>query len=181
MVDDSVGYGKAAVGVSGEGRPSWDEYYSGIARAVSQRGECVRRQVGAVIVKNHTIIATGYNGAPAGEPSCLDGACPRAFSDAKPGEGYAQSGCKAIHAETNAIIRAGRDRCLGATMYITTDPCELCRPLIAAAGISRVVAGDAEPWNVPANSSVPGNDNVSPVSDVPLRGGCCGGGCCSEE
>lgn len=132
-------------------RPSWDEYYLGIANAVAARGECSRRQVGAVIVKHHTIIATGYNGAPAGEPSCLDGACPRAFSQAKPGEGYAQSGCKAIHAETNAIIRAGRDRCLGATMYITTDPCELCRPLIIASGIARVIACDAPVWEIDIN------------------------------
>lgn len=120
-------------------RPDWREYYLGIARAVAARGECVRRQVGAVIVRDHTIISTGYNGAPAGEPSCLDGACPRGDSDATPGKGYASSGCVAIHAEANAIMRAGRERCQGATMYVTAPPCELCAPLIKAAGLYKVV------------------------------------------
>lgn len=122
-----------------ENRPSVDDYYLGIAEAVSRRGECLRRRVGAVIVKNQTIVATGYNGAPPGVKSCLEGGCPRASSDAKPGEGYADSGCNVIHAETNAIIRAGRERCENATIYITDEPCELCRPLIDAAGIGLVI------------------------------------------
>lgn len=120
-------------------RPDWDEYYLGIADAVSARGECLRRRVGAVIVRDHSIVSTGYNGAPAGEPSCLEGACPRANSGVRPGSGYSESGCRAIHAESNAIIRAGLDRCLGATIYITDEPCDLCTPLIQAAGITRVV------------------------------------------
>lgn len=120
-------------------RPTWDQYYSLIAKAVASRGECSRRQVGAVIVKDHTIISTGYNGAPPGARSCLDGACPRASSDATPGRDYAESGCHVIHAELNAVIRAGRDRCMGATMYVTEEPCVLCVPLIRAAGISSVV------------------------------------------
>jgi dCMP deaminase len=121
------------------GRPDWDEYYLNIATAVACRGECVRRQVGAVIVRDYTILATGYNGAPPGEPSCVEGACPRAKSDVRPGVGYASSGCVAIHAELNAIIRAGRERCVGATIYINHEPCEMCSPLIRAAGIVRVV------------------------------------------
>lgn len=120
-------------------RPTVDDYYLGIAAAVSARAECMRRQVGAVIVKDATIVATGFNGSPPGEPSCLDGACPRATSGADPGTGYAASGCTAIHAETNAIIRAGRDRCLGATLYVTHDCCDLCAPLVRAAGVERVV------------------------------------------
>ena len=120
-------------------RPSFDEYYMGIAEAVSKRGECSRRQVGAIIVQDHTIISTGYNGAPAGQPSCLDGFCPRATSDAQPGVDYAQSGCKVIHAEANAVIRAGRDRCLKATIYVTEEPCVLCLPLIQAAGLKTVI------------------------------------------
>ena len=122
-------------------RPDWDEYYLGIADAVAARGECLRRKVGAVIVNGHSIVSTGYNGAPSGEPSCLDGFCPRASSGsgAVAGTGYAASGCTAIHAEANAIIRAGRDRCLGSTIYVTAEPCDLCAPLIKAAGIERVV------------------------------------------
>ena len=106
-------------------RPTWTEYYLGIAEAVAKRGECTRRQVGAVIV-NH-------------KKSCLDGMCPRAWSDATPGTGYAASGCTAIHAEANAIIRAGRARTVGATMYVTSEPCDLCSSLLDAAGIARTI------------------------------------------
>lgn len=122
-------------------RPSVDDYYLGIAAAVAARAECSRRQVGAVIVRDSTIVGTGFNGAPPGELSCLDGACPRAraFGAITPGTGYAASGCTAIHAESNAIIRAGRDRCLGATLYVTHECCDLCAPLVRAAGIARVV------------------------------------------
>ncbi len=125
-------------------RPGWDDYYLGIAQAVARRGECVRRQVGAVIVRDHTIVATGYNGFPPGEEkNCLTGDCPRGSSDARPGTGYAETGCRAIHAETNAIIRAGRAQCLGATIYVTTDPCVLCSSLIKASGITQVVVPPA--------------------------------------
>lgn len=120
-------------------RPTVDEYYLGIAQAVSARAECTRRRIGAVIVKDGSIIGTGYNGAPPGEPSCLDGACPRARKDVVAGIGYAESGCVVIHAEANAIIRAGRERCLGATLYVTDTCCEMCAPLVRAAGIVRVV------------------------------------------
>ncbi len=122
-------------------RPSVDEYYLGIAVAVSARAECVRRKIGAVIVRDQMIISTGYNGAPPGELSCLDGACPRAraFGPIKAGTGYAESGCVVIHAEANALLRAGRQRCLKATMYISDKSCDLCAPLIRAAGIIRVV------------------------------------------
>lgn len=120
-------------------RPDWTAYYLGIARSVAERGECTRRQVGAVIVKDHSIVATGFNGAPPGEKSCLDGVCPRAASDAKPGVGYASSGCVVIHAEVNALLRADWDRMQGATLYCTDEPCEMCAPLIRAAGIEAVV------------------------------------------
>lgn len=120
-------------------RPTIDEYYLGIAQAVSARAECTRRQIGAVIVKDDSIVGTGFNGAPPGERSCLDGACPRARKDVVAGIGYAESGCVVIHAEANAIIRAGRERCLGATLYVTDTCCEMCAPLVRAAGIIRVV------------------------------------------
>ncbi|HQZ85890.1 MAG: dCMP deaminase [Actinomycetota bacterium] len=125
-------------------RPGWESYYLGIAHAVAARGECTRRQVGAVIVHHHSIIATGYNGAPPGWTSCLDGGCPRADSDATPGSGYADSKCVAIHAEMNAIVRAGRERCLGATLYTTHEPCEMCMPLVHASGLYAVVWGSPD-------------------------------------
>lgn len=118
-------------------RPDWDDYYLGIAQAVSRRGECTRRQVGAVIVKDRRIIATGYNGAPPGEPSCLDGACPRANSDAPANTDYAMSGCTVIHAEANAIMYAG-SACRGATIYVTAEPCVLCAPLCRNMGLTVV-------------------------------------------
>ncbi len=112
----------------------------GVAHAVSTRGECVRRQVGAVILDPwNRVVSTGYNGAPPGEPSCLDGACPRARSDATPGVGYAASGCTVTHAEDNAITEAGRARCRGCTVFVTAEPCELCWPRLRGAGVARVV------------------------------------------
>ena len=125
--------------------PGWDEYFLGIAAAVSARAKCTRRRVGAVLVHEHRIIATGYNGAAPGRPDCLEGACPRgrlgyaevpAFSDYDvPG---APGFCIAIHAEVNALLFATRDT-KGATAYITDPPCPGCRKALAAAGIVRAV------------------------------------------
>jgi len=120
-------------------RPGWDDYYLGLAVAASTRGECRRRQVGAVIVNGYSVIATGYNGFAPGAPSCLDGACPRADSPHPAGVGYAESGFPAIHAETNAILRAGLAGTRGGVLYVTALPCEGCAMLIRAAEIKRVV------------------------------------------
>lgn len=125
-------------------RPDWDTYYLQIARAVSARADCTRRKVGAILVFGDDIIATGYNGAPSGEPGCLSaGACPRgrlSTVDIAPGSSYdtGPGSCIALHAEQNAIIRAGR-RSRGATLYVTDEPCEGCARLIRGSGISRVV------------------------------------------
>lgn len=122
-------------------RPDWDDYFLKITRAVARRADCSRRQVGAVIVKDRRIVATGYNGAPSGNKGCLEGGCPRAQSDAAPYSSYdtGPGSCIAIHAEANAIIYADRSRCEGATIYVTCEPCEGCSRLIAGAGIVRVV------------------------------------------
>ena len=120
-------------------RPGWDEYYLGVAKAFAARGECSRRQVGAIIVKDHAVVSEGYNGAPPGQPSCLEGHCPRARSNATPLKDYAETGCVVIHAEVNALLRASWTQMQGATMYVTCKPCELCAPIIQAAGIARVV------------------------------------------
>lgn len=125
--------------------PGWDEYFLGIATAVAARAKCTRRRVGAVIVHERRIIATGYNGAAPGRPDCLEGACPRGqlSYDEVPGLGdYDRPGtpgfCIAIHAEVNALLFATRDT-KGATAYITDPPCPGCRKALAAAGIVRVV------------------------------------------
>lgn len=120
-------------------RPTWHQYYLNIANSISLRGECTRRQVGAIIVKDHAIVGEGYNGAPPGEKSCLDGACPRAQSDALPNKNYAESGCHVIHAETNAMLRCSWDNMKGATLYVTAEPCNDCWPKIRATGINVVV------------------------------------------
>lgn len=128
--------------------PDWDTYFIGIAAAVAARAKCTRRRVGAVLVLDRRIIATGYNGAAPGVPDCLEGACPRGQLgyDVVPGLGdYDRPGtpgfCIAIHAEVNALLFATRDT-KGAWAYITDPPCPGCRKALAAAGIVRVVWPD---------------------------------------
>jgi dCMP deaminase len=133
-------------------RPGWDEYFLNVASAVSTRADCTRRQVGAVIVKDNRIVSTGYNGAPAGRPGCLDGACPRgqlSVSEVVPGSSYdtGPGSCIAVHAEANAIIYADYERCRGAVLYCTDEPCEGCCKLIAGAGILGVIwPGNTGVW-----------------------------------
>jgi dCMP deaminase len=122
-------------------KPDWDSYYLGIAKAVSARGDCIRRQHGAVIVKNHKIVATGYKGSPAGsENSCgATGQCPRNLDpNAKHSQGEYDL-CWATHAEANALLRASWEEMQGATIYITGEPCPGCRKLVSSSGIDRVV------------------------------------------
>ena len=124
-------------------RPSWDEFYLGIAAAASVRADCVRRKVGALLVTRQNWSAfTGYNGSPPGQPGCLsDGACPRAFSDVPMGSSYdtGPGRCVALHAEQNIIIRAAGQDLLGGALYVTEAPCDGCRRMIEGSGIVRVV------------------------------------------
>ena len=122
-------------------RPDWDEYYLGIAKAVSMRGDCARRQHGAIIVKDHKIVSTGYNGTPPGdERSCgKSGQCPRNLDpNAVHGAGDYDL-CWATHAEANALLRANWEELKDSTIFITGAPCSGCHKLIMSAGISRVV------------------------------------------
>jgi len=140
-------------------RPSWDEWFLRGAEWASERGACSRRQVGALIIDpvSHDIIEPGYNGPPSGHPDCLQGACPRATSGVEPGSSYdtGPGRCIAIHAELNAIIRAGR-RARGAHMYLTHEPCDGCMKAIMGSGIVRVAwrhdnqKGYAE-WTAPSS------------------------------
>lgn len=122
-------------------RPDRDPYYLGVAVAVSGRADCSRRQVGAIVVQGDVITGTGYNGAPPGGPSCLAGECPRATSGVAPGSSYdtGPGSCVAVHAEANAVIRAGRERSKGGTLYCSEQPCDGCLRLVWAAGVSRIV------------------------------------------
>lgn len=123
-------------------RPDWDEYFLGIAKAVAARGECVRSKVGAVIVVNRRIVATGYNGVEAGALSCLDGVCPRGLSGVPSDHPYYGAGaCIAIHAEDNAL-RDARRRGLsveGGTIYVSKEPCAGCARLIKDSPLGRAV------------------------------------------
>ena len=126
-------------------RPSWDAYFMSIARLVAGRSTCLRRQVGAIIVKDRRILATGYNGAPAGLQHCDETGCMRERLQVPPGERHEL--CRGIHAEQNAIIQSanygtGID---GATIYSTHHPCSVCAKMIINAGIDRVVTDDEYP------------------------------------
>ena len=122
-----------------DARPDWDTYFLALADTVATRADCRRRQVGAVIVdSDHRVIATGYNGAPAGQAGCLEGACPRGLATAEEVAAYSSyDNCIAIHAEANALLYA-RTSCKGATVYITDRPCLACYKLLTAAGVARV-------------------------------------------
>jgi dCMP deaminase len=126
-------------------RPDWDEYFLAIAKTVARRADCSRKQAGAVIVQRNRIVATGYNGAAAGQPGCgTDRACPRgrlSYDEVPPLSSYdtGPGSCIAIHAEANALLYADRGKCEGATLYCTYEPCDGCLRLIAGAGIDRVV------------------------------------------
>ncbi len=126
-------------------RPSKTQYYLRITSEVLSRGTCLRRNYGAVIVNNDEIVGTGYTGAPRGDDNCCDtGVCERDRQGCKPGERYEL--CRSVHAEMNAIISAGRQRCIGASIYVvgkdektgellSTFPCHLCHRVIKNSGI----------------------------------------------
>lgn len=122
-------------------RISWDAYFIGVAKAVAARADCTRSQVGAVLVKDNRIMATGYNGAPSGAPGCLTaGACPRGrltYSERPPGGAYGD--CIAVHAERNALEEAGRRGTIKATLYVTRAACDECEAAIWKSGVTRIV------------------------------------------
>lgn len=125
-------------------RPDWDEYFLQIAAAVSRRADCTRRQIGAVIVKDNRIVSTGYNGAPAGHPGCLSGACPRghkSLEEVAPGSSYdtGAGSCISLHAEQNAVIYGDYARMKRGTIYVTDVPCDGCARMIQGTGLARLV------------------------------------------
>ncbi|MCD6117134.1 cytidine/deoxycytidylate deaminase family protein [bacterium] len=119
-------------------RPSWDEYFMQITLLVAQRSTCLRRKVGAIIVKDKRILATGYNGAPRNMPHCLDIGCLRDKLGIPSGERHEL--CRGIHAEQNAIIQAATSgvNIEGSVLYCTNHPCVLCTKMIINAGILKV-------------------------------------------
>lgn len=118
-------------------RPDWDTYFMKIADFAAQRTNCMKRGVGAVLVQENRIIATGYNGTACGLNNCSDGGCRRCNSNTKCGQSL--DSCLCLHAEENALLEAGRFKSIGATLYCTTAPCLSCARKICQVSISRVV------------------------------------------
>ncbi|MBT1071782.1 deoxycytidylate deaminase [Pelotalea chapellei] len=123
-------------------RPSWDQYFMDITHLVATRSSCLRRQVGAVLVKERNILATGYNGVPSGITHCNSTGCLRERLNVPSGERHEL--CRGLHAEQNAIIQAAKHgtNINGATLYCTTMPCIICSKMIINAGITKVVYGE---------------------------------------
>jgi dCMP deaminase len=119
-------------------RPDWDTYFMEMARLAARRSTCLRRQVGAVVVKDKRVLATGYNGVPSKIPHCDDVGCLRENLDVPSGERHEL--CRGLHAEQNAIIQAALHgvSIKDATLYCTTLPCIICSKMIINAGIRKI-------------------------------------------
>ncbi|BDD63805.1 hypothetical protein MAP00_008665 [Monascus purpureus] len=119
-------------------RPNWDQYFMQLASLAAQRSNCMKRRVGCVLVREHRVISTGYNGTPRHLRNCNEGGCSRC--NRGEGGGVGLSTCLCIHAEENALLEAGRERIReGAILYCNTCPCLTCTVKIAQVGISEVV------------------------------------------
>ncbi len=116
-------------------RPSWDSYFMSIACLVAHRSTCLRRKVGAVLVKDHRILATGYNGAPTGLRHCLELGCLREQMQVPSGQRHEL--CRALHAEQNVLIQAAYHGVpvAGSSLYCTNLPCVICTKMLINAGI----------------------------------------------
>lgn len=122
-----------------DNRPSWDEYFLEIAGIVSKRSTCLRRKVGAVIVKGRRILATGYNGTPTGIAHCESDGCLR--ERLKIPSGQRHELCRGLHAEQNVLLQAALYgiSVQGSTLYVTNQPCIICAKMIINAGIREIV------------------------------------------
>jgi dCMP deaminase len=142
-------------------RPNWDEYFMGIAELVSKRSTCLRRGVGAVLVREKRILATGYNGAPSGMRHCLDMGCLREQLHVPSGERHEL--CRGLHAEQNAIIQAALHGVSvnGSTLYCTNNPCIICSKMIINAGIVHVFVRERYPDDLAEDMLKEANIEVS--------------------
>lgn len=131
-------------------RPDWDEYFIKIAELISSRSTCIRRKVGAVLVKEKRILATGYNGAPSGLKHCAEVGCIREKMGVPSGEKHEL--CRGLHAEQNAIIQAAYHGITikGSVLYVTCHPCSVCAKMIINGGIVEVVIKENYPDKISA-------------------------------
>ncbi len=123
-------------------RPSWDTYFMGIADLVASRSTCIRRKVGAILVKDKRILTSGYNGAPTKVTHCIETGCLRDRLNVPSGEKHEL--CRGVHAEQNAIIQAANHGITvkGSILYCTNQPCSICAKMIINAGIEKVCFKD---------------------------------------
>ena len=157
-------------------RTTKENYYLDIAQVVAERGTCLRKKYGAIIVKNDSIVSTGYVGAPRGRKNCCDMQfCLREQMNIPRGERYEL--CRSVHAEQNAIINASREQMIGATMYLcgldaktgefvaNSTSCQLCKRMIINAGIEKVVVRDTkdEYRVIPVSDWVENDDSLGTV------------------
>lgn len=132
-------------------RPDWDDYFIGVAELVKKRSTCLRREVGAVLVKERRILATGYNGAPSGLPHCEQTGCLRQKLNVPSGERHEL--CRGLHAEQNVLLQAAMYgvSVKGSKLYVTCVPCSICAKMIVNAGINELIYSDSYPDRI-ANS-----------------------------
>lgn len=152
-------------------RPGWDEYFIEMAKLTQKRSTCIRRQVGAVIVKDNRVMATGYNGAPAGITHCEDrGGCLRQKLNVPSGERHEL--CMALHAEQNAIVQAAHlgQSIAGGTIYVTHQPCVICAKMIINAGIKRIVVEQGYPDKLAREILDESGLEIEMIDDILERG-----------
>ncbi|MDD5613506.1 MAG: cytidine/deoxycytidylate deaminase family protein [Candidatus Omnitrophica bacterium] len=123
-------------------RPDWDTYFMNISRMVSSRATCLRRKVGALLVKERRILATGYNGTPSGITHCQETGCLRESMSIPSGQRHEL--CRGLHAEQNALLQAALHgvSVQGGTLYCTNQPCVICAKMLINAGIKEIVIED---------------------------------------
>lgn len=126
-------------------RPSWPEYFMSIAKLVATRSTCLRRNVGAVLVRDKKILATGYNGAPTGIRHCEETGCLREKLNVKSGERHEL--CRGLHAEQNVIIQSAYYGVAtkGTTLYSTHKPCIICSKMLINAGVEKIFFAEGYP------------------------------------
>ncbi|HEX9873367.1 MAG TPA: cytidine/deoxycytidylate deaminase family protein [Deferrimonas sp.] len=152
-------------------RPTWEEYFMEIARLVARRSTCLRRQVGAVMVKGKNIVATGYNGTPSGITHCSEVGCLRQKLGVPSGERHEL--CRGLHAEQNAIIQAAKHgtNIAGSTLYCTNSPCIICTKMIINSGVERIVYSEGYPDTLSMEMLAESGIEVLSFEEILRRGG----------
>lgn len=142
-------------------RPGWKAYFLAFASQAASRSTCIRRHVGAVVVRDNQVLTVGYNGSPTGAKHCVDIGCIREQQNVPSGQQHEK--CRGVHAEQNCITQAARIgvSLKGATLYSTTYPCSICAKLIAQAGIRKVIYLDG--YDDPMTAEILGECDVELV------------------